>query len=59
VIERCSRQAQALDQESTAHLLRLTMSDTRAEDMAALVESSARPGLKERILQYRNSEKAR
>jgi enoyl-CoA hydratase/carnithine racemase len=58
-IERCLRQAQALDRESTAHLLRLTMIDTRAEDMAALVESSARPGLKERILQYRNSEKVR
>jgi enoyl-CoA hydratase/carnithine racemase len=58
-IERCSRQAQALDRESTGHLLRLTIDDTRAEDMAALVESSARPGLKERILQYRSGEKAR
>jgi enoyl-CoA hydratase/carnithine racemase len=59
VIERVSRQAHALDWESMRHLLSLTLSDTRAEDMAALVETSARPGLKERIQQYRNSEKAR
>lgn len=58
-IERCSRQAQALDRESTEHLLRLTINDTRSQDMAALIESCARPGLKERILQYRSSEKAR
>lgn len=58
-IEHSSRRAQALDWESTRHLLSLTIADTRAEDMAALKESSGRPGLKERILQYRNSEKAR
>lgn len=58
-IEQSARRAQALDLESTKHLLHLTIEDTRAADMAALVESSSRPGLKERIIQYRNSEKAR
>lgn len=58
-IEQSARRAQALDLESTRHLLDLTIEDTRAADMVALVESSSRPGLKERIIQYRNSEKAR
>lgn len=58
-IEQSARRAQALDQESTKHLLSLTIEDTRAADMTALVESASRPGLKERIIQYRNSEKAR
>lgn len=58
-VEQFARRAQALDLESTRHLLDLTIEDTRAADMVALVESSSRPGLKERIIQYRNSEKAR
>lgn len=58
-VEQSARRAQALDLESTRHLLDLTIEDTRAADMVALVESSSRPGLKERIIQYRNSEKAR
>jgi enoyl-CoA hydratase/carnithine racemase len=57
IIERNLRRAHALDRESMRHLLRLTIPDTRAEDLAALVESAARPGLKERIVQYRESEK--
>jgi hypothetical protein len=44
IIERCSQQAQAPDRESAQHLLRLTISDTRAEDMVALIESCAGPG---------------
>jgi hypothetical protein len=40
-------------------LLRFTIADTRAADMAALVETGSRPGLKERIVQYRESQKAR
>jgi enoyl-CoA hydratase/carnithine racemase len=58
-IEASARRAQALDWESTKHLLNLTIADTRAADMAALLETSSRPGLKERIIQYRTSEKAR
>lgn len=58
-IEHSSRRAQALDWESTKHLLSLTIGDTRNEDIAALKESSGRPGLKERILEYRSSEKTR
>ena len=58
-IERAFRQAHALDWESTKYLLSLMSADTRADDMAALIQSSARPGLKERILQYWNEENAR
>lgn len=47
--------AQALNWEAHKHLMYLTIKDTRSEDMAALVESSTRPGLKERIIQYRQS----
>lgn len=43
IIERCLRQAQALDRESAKHLQRLTISDTRSEGMAALVESCVAP----------------
>lgn len=51
--------AQALDWESHKHLMHLTVSDTRSEDMAALVESSTRPGLRERIIEYRSRETSR
>ena len=39
-------------------LLNLTTPDTRVADLAALVESASRPGLKNRIQQYRSAERA-
>lgn len=52
ISEQALERARALDWESMQQLMRLTMQDTRAEDMAALIKS-ARPGLKDRIIQYR------
>lgn len=45
--------ASALSPSATRQLLDLTQTDTRAEDLAALVESAARPGLRDRILSFR------
>jgi enoyl-CoA hydratase/carnithine racemase len=59
ILENSARRAQVLDRESIRSLLRFTIADTRAADMAALVETGSRPGLKERIVQYRESQKAR
>jgi enoyl-CoA hydratase/carnithine racemase len=44
----------ALSVEAAARLYAATLADTRAQDMADLVASVARPGLKERIRAYRS-----
>ena len=59
ILENSARRAQVLDRESVRSLLHFTTADTRAADMAALVETGSRPGLKDRIVQYRESQKAR
>jgi enoyl-CoA hydratase len=48
-----------LERVSQSMLLNLTATDTRAADLAALVESASRPGLKSRIEQYRQAERAK
>jgi enoyl-CoA hydratase/carnithine racemase len=58
-IRQSALKAANLDWQSNRRLLHLTMQDTRAADMAALVETSTRPGLKERIIRYRESAKKR
>jgi len=58
VIEAAVARAALLDPVSQTMLLALTAPDTRAADLAALVESASRPGLKARIEQYRAAEKA-
>src|SRR5699024_5855372 len=57
-LEQSVQRAQRLDGDSNRLLLGYTREDTRAADMAALVETSTRPGLKERIIEYQRSEKA-
>ena len=47
--------ANTLTAEATAALFRATAADTRTTDMADLVASAARPGLKGRIQAYRES----
>ena len=37
-----------------ALVLALTTSDTRSEDLAAIVATAGRPGLKDRIVAYRD-----
>jgi enoyl-CoA hydratase/carnithine racemase len=58
VIEAAVARSALLDPVSQTMLLNLTAPDTRAADLAALVESAGRPGLKLRIEQYRAAEKA-
>ncbi|MFG1465493.1 enoyl-CoA hydratase/isomerase family protein [Xanthobacter sp. DSM 24535] len=53
VIEATAVRASALGAPSRRMLLELTAVDTRALDMAALVASAGRPGLRERIKAYR------
>lgn len=45
---RCS----SLPQNSKAQMLALTIADTRVEDIAAIVQTAGRPGLKDRIEAY-------
>jgi enoyl-CoA hydratase/carnithine racemase len=46
--------AGALPSEATSRLMALTRSDRTENDLAALVRSAARPGLKARIENYRS-----
>ena len=59
VITEAVQRSRSLDPHSLELLLALTVADTRDADMRALVDSASRPGLKERIQQYRASEKKR
>lgn len=58
MIADAARAAQVLDSQAAAELFAATVVDTRHEDMAALVRSVTRPGLKQRIEAYLASVKA-
>jgi enoyl-CoA hydratase/carnithine racemase len=53
VVEAAEREAAGLDRETAAQLFSQTRDDRRDADLAALVRSAARPGLKDRIAAYR------
>lgn len=53
IIEAARRAAEVIPIGSSQALFRVTAIDTRAEDMADLVGSASRPGLKDRIRTYR------
>jgi len=53
--EAARAESDLLSPNAAAALRRQTVTDSRAEDMAALALSVARPGLKERIRRYRES----
>jgi enoyl-CoA hydratase/carnithine racemase len=55
IIDAAAAAAKTLSPEATGALFRATVTDTRAEDMADLVASAARPGLKQRIQAYRDA----
>lgn len=55
VVDAAATAANTLAPEATAALFQATAPDTRAADMADLVASAARPGLKARIEAYRDS----
>lgn len=52
IIEKASAGARTLQSDATRALFNATDRDTRAEDMADLVLSAAKPGLKDRIQRY-------
>ena len=51
------QRSQTLTPTAVKSMLGLTLVDSRTEDLAAIVETAGRPGLKERILAYRQSVK--
>jgi enoyl-CoA hydratase len=53
IIEAAGQAAELIPMGSSQALYRVTAADTRAEDMADLVNSASQPGLKDRILAYR------
>jgi enoyl-CoA hydratase len=56
LIAAARKESGVLTQPATARLNEQTVTDTRAADMAALVQSVSVPGLKERIRMFRESE---
>ena len=53
LLEDLQQRAGSLSPRALANMLQLTAGDTRDADIAAVVRSAARPGLKDRILAYR------
>jgi enoyl-CoA hydratase/carnithine racemase len=52
--DRLKQRASTLSPLAVEHMLALTAKDSRSEDMAAIVATAGRPGLKERIMAYRD-----
>lgn len=59
LVESLLQRAGALPPQALADMLALTTTDSREADMAAIVATAGRPGLKERILAYRAQVAAR
>ena len=53
ILEVAKQRSQALPQNALRKMLALTAVDTRVEDMAAIVATAGVPGLKQRILDYK------
>jgi enoyl-CoA hydratase len=58
LISESKQRARSLEPYSRKLLLQLTTTDTREGDMASLVASASRPGLRERIVNFRAAELA-
>lgn len=54
IIEAHLAEASALSERALADMLSLTAADSRDQDLAAIVRTAGRPGLKDRIVTYRN-----
>lgn len=59
VIEVALQRARALPPRALRDMLELTATDTRTEDIAAIVTTAGRPGLRDRVVAYRDQMKAR
>ena len=55
LIDSSLRRASTLPRAALRDMLDLTTADTRGEDIAAIVATAGRPGLKDRIIAYRNA----
>lgn len=53
VTNKFAERSQSLPADAVASMLALTRTDTRDADLAAIVQTAGRPGLRERIRQYR------
>lgn len=58
LVENLKRRADNLSPAALESMLQLTANDTRDADIAAIVRSAGRPGLKDRIIAYRDRVKA-
>jgi len=59
IIAMAQQRSQALPKEALASMLGLTVVDTRMADIAAVVETAGVPGLKQRIVNYKERIKRR
>ncbi len=55
IVKRLSKRTRALSFRALQEMLELTSIDSRDQDIAAVVRTAGRPGLKDRILRYRDS----
>jgi len=54
LVDGLKQRATALSPRATKHMLDLTANDSRNDDIAAIVKTAGRPGLKDRIIAYRD-----
>ena len=54
LVDELKQRATALSPQALKHMLELTANDSRNDDIAAIVKTAARPGLKDRIIAYRD-----
>lgn len=54
LVDGLKQRATALSPGAIKHMLNLTASDSRNDDFAAIVKTAGRPGLKDRIIAYRD-----
>ena len=59
ILKIVKQRSEALPQNALKEMLSLTIADTRAEDMASIVATAGVPGLKQRILDYKERLKRR
>ena len=58
IVEALHRRATALSPRALRHMLDLTTNDSRDDDIAAIVKTAGEPGLKRRVMAYRDQVQA-
>lgn len=58
LVQELQQRARGLSPTAMKHMLDLTAEDSRNDDLAAIVKTAGRPGLKDRIIAYRDRLKA-